>query len=298
MKFDLISDFHVEFNVAFKRTASWREGNPFFYAWHLDKKSDVLVIPGDISNEVDLTCGVVLEAAEYYKHVIFVDGNHDHYGGWKDPSRQNYHNNIQAFRNLERAEDNITFLDEGNNFVMIDNTMFTGACGWYDYKAVPGVHPRQQRSLWRQHSNDPTCIRFGKKNRPEKLAVKQADSLRDRIDLAQDRDEVEEIVVCTHTIPHKGGLINDPTHKWYQLNGSYMNTEMYKVWEADKNDKIRAWVFGHTHFQYDYIHRHIRFVTNPRGYRGERRRFGGFDGIKQIDTGEAPVGSAFGEIEK
>ena len=47
MKFDLISDFNVEMNVAFQTTRLYEEGDPKHYAWHNDRKSDVLVMAGD-----------------------------------------------------------------------------------------------------------------------------------------------------------------------------------------------------------------------------------------------------------
>jgi len=72
---------------------------------------------------------------------------------------------------------------------------------------------------------------------------------------------------------------------------------MRNVWTAPGSEKIKAWVFGHTHWQYDFITQGIRFVTNPRGYRSERRKTGGVQGLKQIDTDELQIGSAFGEIE-
>ena len=53
MKFDLISDFHVEMNVMNKDTRTWKEDDPIFYAWDQDKKSDVLVIAGDTSNSLE-----------------------------------------------------------------------------------------------------------------------------------------------------------------------------------------------------------------------------------------------------
>jgi hypothetical protein len=153
---------------------------------------------------------------------------------------------------------------------------------------------------WRLGSNDSVCIRFGKKHRPEKLAQRQASLLTELVKKAQTDDTVEEIVMITHTLPIDTafGHFNNPSHPFYPLNGAYGNAFMHYVWDADKSKKIKTWCFGHTHERRDFFEHGIHFVSNPRGYRGERKFDGsGFNGILQLDTEEVPVMSAFGEVE-
>lgn len=300
MKFDLISDFHVEMNIANKVTRTWKPGDPEYYAWDKDRKSPILVVAGDTSNMIEYTMAVILEASMYYAHILFVDGNHEHYSNHRDGRTVPV--DMDEFRTFadELEDQRITYLD-GERTKQFDKTLFIGANGWFDFSFARGIHPKQQERNWKQMSNDPRCCRFGKKNRPEKLARRQATQLKELVEKHQDNPDVEEIVVVTHTLPHWDafGQYRNPSHEFYPLNGAYGNAWMKKVWEADKVGKVKTWCFGHTHDRRDFFDQGVRFISNPRGYRGEKKTFGdvhGFEGIQQIDTEETP-GSAFGEIE-
>ena len=302
MKFDLISDFHVEMNVSFKATRLWEQGDPIHYAWHNDRKSDLLVVAGDSANSHEFARDVIVEASKYYEHVVFVDGNHEHYS--------NYQNGWTVLRDMEwfnrqftwndKIVDNVTYLD-GNNTFKIDKTLFIGANGWYNFTFTRGAHFKEQWRAWQNGSNDPVCIRFGKKNKPNKLAERQMLLLKNHVIAAQDDDTIEEIVVVTHTLPIESafGQFGNPSHPFYPLNGAYGNELMCGVWLADDAKKLKVWCFGHTHEQRDYFENDIHFMCNPRGYRSEKKWHGmGFTGIKQIDTTDAAIRSAFGEVEE
>lgn len=286
MKFDLISDFHVEMNNPNQREPGDtrpREEIPFYYPWDRQKQSDVLVIAGDTSNTPDNTIRVLDEARRYYETVIFVDGNHDHYVGYREPDRT-VGVNTTFFQNYVYGHAGIEYLD-GLHTVLFGDCLFIGANGWYDWKTHPYSSREQQHQDWKRDMNDSRCIRFDPEGYPDKLALLQAERLAKHVEEAQEDDAIRQIVVVTHTIPHRYGLISD-SHPWAYLNGSYLNTEMRRVWEADRAGKIRNWVFGHTHFFYDFMAEGgIRFTTNPRGYRGEERSQS-FPGIRQIDTEE------------
>ncbi len=302
MKFDLISDFHVEMNVGWNTTQLYTKGDPLHFAWHRARNegSDVLVVAGDTSNFHEFTRDVIVEAAGYYEHVVFVDGNHEHYS--------NYRNKWTVYRDEEwfanqfnhrnKVVDNVTYLI-GQTTYKVGRTLFIGANGWYNFLFTHGAHPKQQQRDWRMQSNDPNCIRFGKKHRPEKLARRDVDTLKDHVYWAQYDETIDEIVVVTHTLPTETAFMQFamPTHPFFALNGAYCNNWMSEVWEADTAGKIKTWCFGHTHERRDFFENGIRFVCNPRGYRGEKKwNNEGFRGVEQIDTEETP-GSAFGEIE-
>jgi len=300
MKFDLISDFHVEMNTRYDESRFWTEGEPELYAWNKDSKSDVLVIAGDSANHHEDALAVVFEAAKHYKHVVWTDGNHEHYSnymnGWNVMHDMEYFNTMCNHRN--KIADNITYLN-GEQTWQKDGTLFIGANGWYDFSFAYGIPQKQQMQNWRQRSNDSACIRFGKKNRPEKLAERQSRQLTELVQEAQDDDTVQEIVVVTHTLPigTAFGQFNNPAHPFFPLNGAYGNAFMRYVWAADKKGKIKTWCFGHTHDRRDFFEEGIHFVCNPRGYRGENKMSGGFGGILQVDTEEVEIQSAFGEVE-
>ena len=145
-----------------------------------------------------------------------------------------------------------------------------------------------------------SALRFGKKNKPHKLAERHMNLLKNHVIAAQDDDTIDEIVVITHTLPIESafGQFGMPSHPFYPLNGAYGNELMCGVWLADEAKKIKVWCFGHTHEQRDYFENDIHFMCNPRGYRAEKKWHGlGFEGIKEIDTTDIHIRSAFGEVE-
>jgi hypothetical protein len=295
MKFEQLSDFHIEMNVPYGETEVWEKGEPFFYAWHKNKKSNILIIGGDISDYSLRSKWIIEEAARYYDHVLFVDGNHDHYGDDKNPSEHSYENNMDFFRRVDEAHENITFLDGGTGRFQIEDTLFIGANGWYDFQMAYGYESHEQRVHWQRHSKDAQAIRFGEGSQPEMLARIQMESLRLHVEEAQEDATIGNIVITTHTVPHPEGLTKDRTHEWYLLNGAYGNSLMCRVWQADRSKKIKVWTFGHVHSRYDFIIDHIRFIANPRGFRGEI--YSAFRGPIQIDTTESLAESKFGAIK-
>lgn len=291
MLFDLISDFHVEHNTYNKERPTWKPGQPDFYDWPALKQSPVLVLAGDTSNHFERTKLVVQEAQQYYDHVIFLDGNHDHYCGYGNHELTVGYNSNQLLQ-FAKANPKLTYLN-GETSVRFGDILVIGACGWYDWKANQHVSREMQHMYWKGESNDAKCIRFNPQGYPDKLARLHADLLAGHVKAAQDDDSVRKILVVTHTVPTPKALVPD-NHKWGHLNGSYCNTEMQRVLDADTKKKIRTWVFGHTHYLYDFMEQGVRFVTNPRGYRGEKRD-PAYLGPMQINLDAG--GSAFGEIE-
>ena len=65
--FDFVSDLHVEHHS--NKMVDW---NP---------KSDILVIAGDISNDMRISYDHLITIKDY-EYILFVDGNHEHYNGF------------------------------------------------------------------------------------------------------------------------------------------------------------------------------------------------------------------------
>ena len=247
--FDLVSDLHIEHYD--NRMIEW---NP---------KSDILIVAGDISNDMKLSCQKLKEI-DCYETILFVDGNHEHYFG-RDIDSTNYKFLMATF------ETNVMFLNGLNYFFdMKSKTIFIGANGWYDFKSCEGIAQNKQKELWKKTINDARMIDFGDKQ-PEERAVEQAELLCSYVKDAQENDDIENIVVITHTVPHTKGVVG-PDHMYYNMNGGFHNTELHKVIDADTNKKIKHWVFGHTHFPKYFQYNDVWFWCNPRGYAHENQK--------------------------
>ncbi len=292
MKFDTLSDAHIEHHAPHINLPEYKEGDPYLYPWNKEKQSDILILGGDCSNSVKTTETVVFEAAQYYDHVIFLDGNHEHWCGKSDPTKYNIHNNMSALRRFAKKNNNITYMDSETNFSN-DGVMFIGACGWYDFKMIEGYTFTQQVEYWKKSYPDYAESAFGPNTMPWELAYTQASNMARQVLNAQDDNGIKEIVISTHMIPHESGLVNN-THPFYHMNGAFGNSLLRWVWEADRKHKIKVWTFGHTHFTYDFVEHGIRFVCNPRGYGSERWK-NNQRHILQVDS-ELCCGSAFGDV--
>lgn len=287
MKFDIVSDLHVEFNKRWDELPEY-DGVSSIYPWHLEKQSDILIIAGDCSNDPFRTLGVIEEAQRFYDRVVFTDGNHEHYTGRKHKKKKNRGNvtdHCNLFRLYDMDNPKVTYLD-GTNWVDTGDGIIIGANGWYDWTAHAWTTREQQHQAWKDDSNDSRMIEFAPNGYPDKLARHHAELLRQRVLEAQGETGLNEIVIVTHTIPNRVGLISDGT-RWGHLNGSYMNSIMESVWMADETDLIKAWCFGHTHNHCDSVVNGIRFVNNARGYyayatHSETK----YTGLKMVDTTE------------
>lgn len=296
MKYDLSSDIHVDINHSLG-LINWPKMK--------NEASKALVVAGDIANSLELTKVTIRDAAEVYEHVIFVDGNHEHYSNVKND--RNVHDTMAELEEFANQITNVHYL-RGTNFILIDDVAFVGACSWYDFHFIP-EHSNTMLAIdtWKKYSNDfhKKTIGFGSWGNtvwPRNLAIEQATAMAKTVTLLQDDDRVNKIVIVTHTVPTSKGLIwteHDPV--WNELNGAYGNSQMQLVWDADTKNKIIHSVYGHTHMHFDfYDHDGIRFICNPRGYVGESMSRTLYWMPLLCDTNEerGKETSAFGDIER
>lgn len=266
MKFDLVSDVHIEM---------WHDKPD----WGDVCDNRILVVAGDTSNSIVRSANALNEAAHFYDHVLVVDGNHEFY----DTGRMNVEEAMEAFRaELFHGKNGnkITYLP--NSACCIEGTMFVGFNGWYDFKMADGFDREAQHNAWKMGSNDSRFIRF--KNYPDKMAADQAHKLAFVVRNGGGNPAIKEIVVVTHTSPLLRGLRTTHDPFWNMMNGAYGNTEMKQVLDADVAHKIKVWCFGHTHYNNDFVQDGVRFLSAPRGYQGEHQL--DWRGPLSVDTEE------------
>lgn len=263
MLFDYVSDVHTDINLKAE------------YDWLMDRQSDVLIVGGDINNDTMKSIDIINTVAKLYRHVLFVDGNHEHY-----LSKRTVFDNM-ALLGSNMLDSNVTYLD-GTNIVRFDDTIVIGCCGWYNWLSQGENARETQHSNWKRMSNDSRTIRFD--IYPDTMARMQANHLKDHVVSFQNDDSVKHIVIVTHTAPRSDLLITDDP--WYvRTNGSYCNTYMSDVVEADTNKKIRFWTYGHTHHHAYKMIDDIWYVNNAYGYKSERyREVIKYRGLLQLDT--------------
>ena len=280
MKIDFCSDLHVD---AWMRHTILRDpehrmwaGEPFksmFY--HIDWRqykspdSNILVIAGDIANTMVTSHQVVAAAAEEYEYVVVVEGNHDHYS-----NDMNIDDAMSFFESSFAQYPNVHYLKHDKT-LEVDGVMFIGATGWYDFKAYEdrGIYTSAAKRMWKTYSNDSRYPNFNGKE-VEILAVEQAINLAAQAKAASEDDKIHSIVVTTHMSP-RADLMEwkDGDNIWNGLTPSYVNTALKQVLDADVNNKIRLWVYGHTHMRQMVELDGIVYANNARGYPRENPPF-------------------------
>ena len=239
--YDLFSDLHDNF---------WPSEQHI--KWKGLGTSLVAVVAGDISNDWNYTYKQLVEISRHYRHVIFVDGNHEH--GF-DP---NIAENCQKFQDRLSMHNNITYLYK--TCIVLDDTAFVGCNGWWTYNFC-----RPEMTTAQCWDN---LIETGANQKLMSeiylAAKKDAQTLVNQVSNFNKDSRIKHIVVVTHTAPLPLFRYIPKNVDWEHM-GRTGNSFMSEVLEANTNKKIRNWCFGHTHHEIDEVVDGIRYVCHPRG---------------------------------
>lgn len=269
MKVNVISDLHLEFDDL------------------VLPGGDVLVLSGDICEAKNLNAstydsnGVTFsferkgrrpdryyrffkEECSKYRHVVYVMGNHEHYGFRFDKTYQHLKENLPS---------NITLLERES--IDIDGVIFMGGTLWTDCN---NGDPITMYSL-QQSMNDYRVVTnfYQDKNAYYKLTPEVTRSVHKQT-LDYLRNELakysnQKVVVVTHHSPSKQSI--KPRYEGdYHMNGGYSsNLEQFII----DHPQIKFWTHGHTHDPFNYMINDCNIICNPRGYVGYESRAQEFD---------------------
>lgn len=242
MHFDLISDLHCDF---------WEPEQQI--SWTGLPTSLVAVVAGDISRDWAYTYDYLEMLTQHYRHVIFVDGNHEH-----DMSPDIW-GNSQRLQDKLMDHEHISYLCR--NSVILDDTAFIGCNGWWTFDFAQPQMSRQQ--CW--------DMLIDKSNFPEEFqhavwqeALADAESLMKQMIKANADSKVRNVVLVTHSSPIIEARWMPPGQDWQHM-GRAGNSLMINCLRTDIHRKTRAWVFGHVHTEFDQTRDGIRYVCHPRG---------------------------------
>jgi hypothetical protein len=238
MKFDLVSDVHIE---------HWNNNYDFLKS----KQSNILVVAGDIADHVDPAVNWLTVVSSEYQHILVVDGNHEHQG-----ERFPLIDIVTELRERFSQLKNVHFLERGP-FIK-DDVAFVGRCGWWDYR------------IGEPHVNWETSYNHFSRYMSEQIsqdilaqsAQDYADILRECLEL-QRNESIEKIVCVTHTLPHHRGISWDVYPNKSDAVGCYGNSlmEMVPIYAP----KVSTWCFGHNHDAKEFTIHGRNYHSNPRG---------------------------------
>lgn len=273
MKIQIVSDLHLEFEDIFINN---------------EHEVDVLVLSGDICVADDIRnqdlpalsidnlpeegFGRSKRAIRYrdfflrvsfqFPHVIYVMGNHEHYHGTFDTSKEVLQNMLNVLNIC-----NIDILD--NDTKDINGVRFIGGTLWTDCnKGDPLTQYHLEHAM-----NDFRVIRLKRENFRKFLPTRTiTEHIRTKqyIDIIlQGTPENMPIVVCGHHAPSSMSIHERYSHDTL-MNGGYCSDLTEFILDRPK---IKLWTHGHMHQSFDYMMGNCRIICNPRGYHDENRSF-------------------------
>lgn len=209
-------------------------------------KSNILVIAGDINENVNTLCEFMYACSKYYSKVIFILGNHEYYIYGKEMDTKYNHNSMNKVEEINhRFKDNseIIFLDKTNDTKGIydyNNFRIAGDTLWYRPISLTDwlfYYPTQSDSFLIK-SNLSWKDKILKLN---KDSISWYNSLPVNIDL-----------IITHIPPIRNKNNNRGSNACY-----YTKVDSFKA---------PVWIYGHDHKENDVIINNTRFISNPWGY--------------------------------
>ncbi len=245
IKFIPISDIHCEFA-------------PMDTSVFYQTQDDVLVIAGDFftAGKWSSLVSHMTPFAEKFKHVIFVLGNHDYWGGSIVTTAGRYKQELSVLPNVHVLE---------RDSIVIDGVAFIGATFWTDFDN----HSPFAKWNAQQMMGDYKRIRAGTFSNPYAKKLWAYDIVVEHVnakvfieaEVLKQKAAGNKVVVVTHHAPSqqsKMSYISDTD----PLNPCYCNNLDYWV-ETIAPD---FWIHGHIHESKCYKIGNTTVIANPRGY--------------------------------
>jgi predicted phosphohydrolase len=240
MKFNIryLSDLHLEFikpniiNQFIKKIPSGM--------------NEICILAGDIGNPYQSNYDIFMNfISKNFKKTFVIPGNHEYYNETKTMHETNY-----FMKNYFQQFNNISLLN--NNYEIYDNYCFIGTTLWSKI-TNPRYRINDLRSI-----PDFDIFEY---NRLNNLSINVLEDI---------LENNENCIIITHHMP-SSSLIDikyktpdmQPYNQWFYSN-------MDKFIENNKN-KIKCWIYGHTHTPLDSIMHGIPFLCNPIGYPDENQ---------------------------
>ncbi len=208
---------------------------------------EVCILTGDIGNPYKKNYDVFMNFINIsFKKTFVITGNHEYYNKTKTIEETNIYL-IEYFKQF----DNITFLN--NSYEYYEDYCFIGTTLWS--KITNPIY--EINDVFNIPNFD-----YIKYNELNKICVEF---------LEQTLENNSNCIVITHHMPLES-LINDkyktlqmkPYNQWFYCDMNELITK--------QKDKIKCWIYGHTHTPLDTTINDIPFLCNPIGYPNENKK--------------------------
>lgn len=243
LKIQIASDLHFEFGDKEYKSNIIQE---------LKKaNADVLVLAGDITCRKDIF-ETLKEFSENFNSIVYVTGNHEHYGTHIDKIRDIRNDVLDSFSNVH-------WLD--NSTCEIFGQRFIGCTLWFPYDPMNQIYEKFMTDFQSIHEFQSWV--YKENDYSVKYLSRSIDS---------------ESIVVTHHLP-----------SYKCVHEKYKNSELNRFFVCDIESTIeekspKYCLFGHTHECLDFQINKTRVISNPLGYPGENKSGEKFNFTKIIET--------------
>ncbi|KAJ4420028.1 hypothetical protein N0V82_004600 [Gnomoniopsis sp. IMI 355080] len=264
----ILSDLHLEISKSYE----------FF---DIEPEAPILAFLGDIGTieKHKTEClAFFTKQLRQFSAVLFVPGNHEAYhSSWP-----------VTLATLREFEEDIRNDSSLGNFVLLDRTTYlvpdtdVAILGCSLFSFVP---PERKMEVF-QKLND-----FYLTGKDWDVDAHNAAHQRDlawlnaQVAELEQRIDVDKVMILTHWSPSTDPRASDPRHAGSSISSAFSSDLSGEP--CFTSNKVKAWAFGHTHYNCDFLFETqkrrtpLRILTNQRGYAFAQAD--GFDGQKTIE---------------
>lgn len=241
MAFDVISDLHLD-------------TYPEEFDWTGQATSPHCILIGDVCADRLLLYKTLAHLGRCYQAVFYIDGNDEHLDRYDDLG--------QSYKELAKRIsmiNNVVYLQD--NVVIVNGVAILGTNGWWGFDFDSDNDVDLVREWWCDHYG----LTYANFKTIRRASAIDANYMAASIERLQTHQDVQKIIVVTHTVPSPVLIAHDP-----DLAGKFKfnvmgNKKLIDALTKDTENKVHTWCFGHYHGKVDQIHNGVRFVNNCRG---------------------------------
>jgi DNA repair exonuclease SbcCD nuclease subunit len=242
VRFDYISDLHIDYwdeNYFTKKNLRLGQVKDFPLDWEDTPRNDMLIIAGDISDDINLSVRYIKKLKTYYKTILFVDGNHEHYKRYPK-----LYTTEEIYKKLKGIE-GVYYLPHDE--YIIEGIVFIGYCGWWNFNS--GEIDKNLSTRFTKKQSELLNKNIYLRSQEEFKLLKS------KVDKYEKSKKIKEIIIITHTV----ALPRFVRESAVDFNNKFI------IFNKGNYKKIRKWVFGHNHHGFRFTGFGIRYLSNPRG---------------------------------
>lgn len=239
--FDLISDLHVD---------TWSKK----FNWQDNVTSPYCVVVGDVGRDRALVLETLRHLTTCYQAVFYIDGNEEH----RD-SIENINHSYKTLTQQLGKIPNLVYLQD--NLAVVEGVALLATNGWWNFDFDPTVN-YDESVAWYQ---DETGMSDSAIKQIKLMHSNDAQYMLNSVKRLQSHRDVQRIVMISHTVPRPELIEHDPNLTGKLRFNVMGNSLMRWIQDADTENKIHTWCFGHYHGDVDQVRNNIRYVNNCRG---------------------------------